>query len=88
MSLVAWAVVPSDYGMVLSDPNIRLLCLFAIFLLGVYGIISPEGFLLSISMMDLTSPQGGRILLGNWSIEDGYGEDLLFSDLFSSIISW
>ncbi|CAN4076649.1 unnamed protein product [Withania somnifera] len=36
---VARAVVPFDYGMVLSDPNIGLLYLFAISLLGVYGII-------------------------------------------------
>uniref|UniRef100_A0A3B6ERL3 NADH-ubiquinone oxidoreductase chain 1 n=1 Tax=Triticum aestivum TaxID=4565 RepID=A0A3B6ERL3_WHEAT len=39
LSLVAWAVVPFDYGMVLSDPNIGLLYLFAIPSLGVYGII-------------------------------------------------
>nr|WDE76373.1 NADH dehydrogenase subunit 1 [Gelsemium elegans] len=39
LSLVAWAVVPFDYGMVLSDPNIGLLYLFAISSLGVYGII-------------------------------------------------
>ncbi|XP_027158472.1 uncharacterized protein LOC113760098 [Coffea eugenioides] len=39
LSLVAWAVVPFDYGMVLSDPNIGLLYLFTIFSLGVYGII-------------------------------------------------
>ncbi|XBH55520.1 hypothetical protein VPH35_077588 [Triticum aestivum] len=38
-SLVTWAVVPFDYGMVLSDPNIGLLYLFAISSLGVYGII-------------------------------------------------
>ncbi|CAN6453633.1 unnamed protein product [Victoria cruziana] len=38
--LVAWAVVPFDYGMVLSDPNIGLLYLFAISSLGVYGIIT------------------------------------------------
>nr|UTM91971.1 NADH dehydrogenase subunit 1 [Gastrodia angusta] len=38
-SLVARAVVPFDYGMVLSDPNIGLLYLFAISSLGVYGII-------------------------------------------------
>nr|AVI15740.1 NADH dehydrogenase subunit 1 [Nymphaea colorata] len=40
LSLVAWAVVPFDYGMVLSDPNIGLLYLFAISSLGVYGIIT------------------------------------------------
>uniref|UniRef100_A0A452XEZ8 NADH-ubiquinone oxidoreductase chain 1 n=1 Tax=Aegilops tauschii subsp. strangulata TaxID=200361 RepID=A0A452XEZ8_AEGTS len=39
LSLVAWAIVPFDYGMVLSDPNIGLLYLFAISSLGVYGII-------------------------------------------------
>nr|WOH22544.1 NADH dehydrogenase subunit 1 [Gastrodia javanica] len=38
-SLVARAVVPFDYGMVLSDPNIGLLYLFAISSLGVSGII-------------------------------------------------
>nr|WKK50017.1 NADH dehydrogenase subunit 1 [Melastoma dodecandrum] len=40
LSLVARAVVPFDYGMVLSDPNIGLLYLFAISSLGVYGIIT------------------------------------------------
>ncbi|KAI4972754.1 hypothetical protein ZWY2020_003679 [Hordeum vulgare] len=39
LTLVAWAVVPFDYGMVLSDPNIGLFYLFAISSLGVYGII-------------------------------------------------
>ncbi|KAI5672934.1 hypothetical protein M9H77_13298 [Catharanthus roseus] len=39
LSLVIWAIVPFDYGMVLSDPNIELLYLFAISLLCVYGII-------------------------------------------------
>jgi NADH:ubiquinone oxidoreductase subunit H len=39
LSLVAWAVVPFDYGMVLSDLNIGPLYLFAISSLGVYGII-------------------------------------------------
>ncbi|XP_048235663.1 NADH-ubiquinone oxidoreductase chain 1-like [Ricinus communis] len=39
LSLVAWAIVPFDYGLVLSDPNIGLLYLFSISLLGVYGII-------------------------------------------------
>ncbi|KAI3930573.1 hypothetical protein MKX01_037019 [Papaver californicum] len=40
LSLVARAVVHFDYGMVLSDPNIGLLYLFAISSLGVYGIIT------------------------------------------------
>jgi len=35
LSLVAQAIVPFDYGLVLSDPNIGLLYLFAISLLGV-----------------------------------------------------
>ncbi|KAK7809259.1 NADH dehydrogenase subunit 1 (mitochondrion) [Quercus suber] len=39
LSLVARAVVPFDYGMVLSDPNMGGLYLFAISSLGVYGII-------------------------------------------------
>ncbi|CAI8598724.1 unnamed protein product [Vicia faba] len=41
LSLVARAVVPFDYGMVLSDSNIGLLYLFAISSLGVYEIIIP-----------------------------------------------
>jgi NADH-quinone oxidoreductase subunit H len=39
LSLVAWAVIPFDYGLVLSDLNVGVLYLFAISSLGVYGII-------------------------------------------------
>ncbi|XP_039131803.1 NADH-ubiquinone oxidoreductase chain 1-like [Dioscorea cayenensis subsp. rotundata] len=39
LSLVSWAILPFDYCMVLSDPNIGLLYLFAISSLGVHGII-------------------------------------------------
>ncbi|XP_022867563.1 NADH-ubiquinone oxidoreductase chain 1-like [Olea europaea var. sylvestris] len=39
LSLVVQAAVPFNYGMILSDPNIGLLYLFAISSLGVYGII-------------------------------------------------
>nr|UQV94651.1 NADH dehydrogenase subunit 1 [Haplopteris ensiformis]UQV94665.1 NADH dehydrogenase subunit 1 [Haplopteris ensiformis]UQV94675.1 NADH dehydrogenase subunit 1 [Haplopteris ensiformis]UQV94680.1 NADH dehydrogenase subunit 1 [Haplopteris ensiformis]UQV94696.1 NADH dehydrogenase subunit 1 [Haplopteris ensiformis] len=39
LSLVAWAVIPFDYGMVLLDLNVGILYLFAISSLGVYGII-------------------------------------------------
>lgn len=40
LSLVAWAVIPFDYGMVLSDLNVGVLYIFAISSLGVYGIIT------------------------------------------------
>jgi NADH:ubiquinone oxidoreductase subunit H len=40
LSLVAWAVIPFDYGMVLSDLNVGILYIFAISSLGVYGIIT------------------------------------------------
>nr|YP_010866770.1 NADH dehydrogenase subunit 1 [Sphagnum subsecundum]AND50535.1 NADH dehydrogenase subunit 1 [Sphagnum orientale]AND50989.1 NADH dehydrogenase subunit 1 [Sphagnum lenense]UQM88443.1 NADH dehydrogenase subunit 1 [Sphagnum subsecundum]UQM88523.1 NADH dehydrogenase subunit 1 [Sphagnum subsecundum]UQM88563.1 NADH dehydrogenase subunit 1 [Sphagnum subsecundum] len=40
LSLIAWAVIPFDYGMVLSDLNVGILYLFAISSLGVYGIIT------------------------------------------------
>jgi NADH-quinone oxidoreductase subunit H len=39
LSLVAWAVIPFDAGMVLADINVGILYLFAISSLGVYGII-------------------------------------------------
>ncbi len=39
LSLVAWAVIPFDYGLVLADINVGILYLFAISSLGVYGII-------------------------------------------------
>ena len=39
LSLVAWAVVPFDEGLVLADINVGILYLFAISSLGVYGII-------------------------------------------------
>lgn len=39
LSLVAWAVIPFDVGMVLADINVGILYLLAISSLGVYGII-------------------------------------------------
>jgi len=39
LALVAWAVIPFDYGMVLADINVGILYLFAISSLGVYGIV-------------------------------------------------
>ena len=39
LSLVAWAVIPFDDGMVLADINVGVLYLFAISSLGVYGIL-------------------------------------------------
>jgi NADH-quinone oxidoreductase subunit H len=39
LALVAWAVIPFDYGWVLADLNVGILYLFAISSLGVYGII-------------------------------------------------
>ena len=39
LSLVAWAVIPFDAGVVLADINVGILYLFAISSLGVYGII-------------------------------------------------
>ncbi|QQP92129.1 NADH-quinone oxidoreductase subunit NuoH [Skermanella sp. TT6] len=39
LSLIAWAVIPFDTGMVLANINVGVLYLFAISSLGVYGII-------------------------------------------------
>ena len=39
LSLVAWAVIPFDDGLVLANINVGILYLFAISSLGVYGII-------------------------------------------------
>ena len=39
LSLVAWAVIPFDVGVVLADINVGILYLFAISSLSVYGII-------------------------------------------------
>ncbi|MDP2697757.1 NADH-quinone oxidoreductase subunit NuoH [Thalassospira sp.] len=39
LSLIAWAVIPFDEGMVLADLNVGVLYLFAISSLGVYGIV-------------------------------------------------
>ena len=39
LALVAWAVIPFDYGIVLSNINVGILYLFAISSLSVYGII-------------------------------------------------
>jgi len=39
LSLIAWAVVPFDQGLVLANINVGILYLFAISSLGVYGII-------------------------------------------------
>jgi NADH-quinone oxidoreductase subunit H len=39
LSLVAWAVIPFDAGVVLADINVGILYLFAISSLGVYGVI-------------------------------------------------
>ena len=39
LSLIAWAVIPFDDGMVLADINVGILYLFAISSLGVYGIV-------------------------------------------------
>ncbi|MEM7070404.1 MAG: NADH-quinone oxidoreductase subunit NuoH [Pseudomonadota bacterium] len=39
LGLIAWAVIPFDDGLVLSDLNVGVLYLFAVSSLGVYGII-------------------------------------------------
>jgi NADH-quinone oxidoreductase subunit H len=39
LSLIAWAVIPFDKGVVVADINVGILYLFAISSLGVYGII-------------------------------------------------
>ena len=39
LSLVAWAVIPFDAGVVVSNINVGILYIFAISSLGVYGII-------------------------------------------------
>ena len=39
LALVAWAVIPVDYNLVLSNINVGILYVFAISSLGVYGII-------------------------------------------------
>jgi len=39
LSLVAWAVIPFDVGLVISDINVGIMYLFAISSLGVYGIV-------------------------------------------------
>ncbi len=39
LSLVAWAAIPFDLGLVLADINVGILYLFAISSLGVYGIV-------------------------------------------------
>ena len=39
LALLAWAVIPVDYKVVLSDINVGLMYIFAISSLGIYGII-------------------------------------------------
>ena len=39
LSLIAWAVIPFDYGLVIADINVGILYLFAISSLGVYGVL-------------------------------------------------
>ena len=39
MALIAWAVIPIDYKVVLADINVGIMYIFAVSSLGVYGII-------------------------------------------------
>ena len=39
LALIAWAVIPVDYKMVLADINVGILYLFAVSSMGVYGVI-------------------------------------------------
>ena len=39
LSLIAWAVIPVDVGLVLADINVGILYLFAVSSMGVYGVI-------------------------------------------------
>ncbi len=39
LALVAWAVIPVDYKLVLADINVGILYLFAVSSMGVYGVI-------------------------------------------------
>ncbi|MAH78802.1 MAG: NADH-quinone oxidoreductase subunit H, partial [Rickettsiales bacterium] len=39
LALLAWAVIPIDYGIVLSNINVGILYILAVSSLGVYGII-------------------------------------------------
>jgi NADH-quinone oxidoreductase subunit H len=39
LSLIAWAVIPFDEGVVIADINVGILYLFAISSLGVYGVV-------------------------------------------------
>lgn len=39
LSLIGWAVIPFDYGLVLADINVGVLYMLAVSSLGVYGII-------------------------------------------------
>lgn len=39
LSLIAWAVIPVDYGWALADINVGILYLFAVSSMGVYGVL-------------------------------------------------